>query len=388
MSARRIAVATVARSDYGIYLPLLRRLEAAPGVELLLLAGGMHLDERFGLTVREIERDGFSIAARIEMPVTSDSPAGAAASMAAGVLGFSQAYARLRPDLLIVLGDRFEMHAAAAAAVPFALPIAHIAGGELSLGAIDDALRHSLTKFSHLHFVTTAEYGRRVRQMGEEDWRVTVSGSPALDHLLGFQPLSPEDLRSRFGVNVARPFLLATLHPTTLEADKTDHQVQEFLAAIAASEMPAVFTLPNADPSGQKIAQAIRAFVEQHRDCALVENFGTHAYFSVMGRAAAMVGNSSSGIIEAASFRLPVVNIGTRQQGRIRAANVLDVGHDRQEILVAIRRASSPEFRHGLSTLVNPYGDGHASRRIFEVLTGIAIDDRLLRKRFADHPIA
>ena len=384
---RTIGVVTVARSDYGIYLPVLREIQADSDLELFLIVGGMHLSPEFGLTVEAIEQDGFEIAERVEMLVSSDTPEGIAKSMGLGAIGFAQAYARRKPDILMVLGDRFEMHAAALAALPFKIPVAHIHGGELTEGAIDDALRHSITKLSHLHFVATEEYARRVVQLGEEPWRVLVTGSPSLDNLRCLQLLKADQLEAKHGLQLQRPPLLVTFHPVTLEYERTRYQVGQLLAALDACAMPVVFTKPNADTGSRGVVEMIERFKQMHPSTQIVDSFGVQDYFSFMSLAAAMVGNSSSGIIEAASFELPVVNIGTRQNGRVRAANVIDVGYDRAEILEGIRAALRPAFREGLRGLVNPYGRGGASERIAERLREVAVDDELIMKRFCDLPV-
>lgn len=381
---RTIGVVTVGRSDYSNYVPVLRCIQAEGGLTLHLIAAGMHLSPEFGLTVEAIEADGFPIADRVPMLLSSDTPQALAMSMGLGTIGFAQVYARSRPDLLLVLGDRIEMHAAVVAAVPFNVPIAHIAGGEVTEGAIDDALRHSITKLSHLHFVTTEEHGRRVIQMGEESWRVIVAGAPTLDNLRMMPPMSQEELATHLGRPLATETLLVTYHPVTREYERTEWQMQELLEALRLAARPAVFTLPNADTNGRLIARLIEAFVARVPTAHLVANLGTQGYYSLMSRAAAMVGNSSSGMIEALSFGLPVVNVGTRQQGRLRAENVIDVGYHRQEILAGIRRALDPEFRASLRGLSNPYGNGQATEIIVKMLKDVPLDDRLIRKRFVD----
>jgi len=383
---RSIGVVTTARSDYGIYRPLLQRLQADADIELRVLVTGMHLSPEFGLTVKAIEADGFPITERVEMLLASDSPEGIAKSIGLGVSGFAQAYARSRPDMLVVLGDRFEMYAAALAAVPFTIPIAHIHGGEVTQGAIDDVLRHSLTKFSHLHFVSTQEYARRVRQLGEEPWRVSVSGAPSLDNLRTVQLFSADEVGQRYGVSLQVPPLLVTFHPVTLESEQAEAQVADLLAALAEANMPVIFTGVNADTGGRAIQQKISDFAQTHAASWLLDNLGTRGYFSLMQHVAAMVGNSSSGLIEAPSFELPVVNIGARQAGRVRAENVIDVGTDRATILDGIRRAVQPEFRTGLRGMVNPYGDGTAAEKIVARLKSVELDQRLIMKQFIDWP--
>lgn len=381
---RTIGVVTGARSDYGIYLPILRAIEADSSLRLHLIVSGMHLSPEFGLTANIIKSDGFEIGERVEMLLSSDTPQAISKSMGLGLIGFAQAYARFRPDILLVLGDRFEMHAAALAALPFKIPIAHIHGGEVTQGAIDDALRHSITKLSHLHFVSTKEYARRVEQLGEEPWRIMVSGAPSLDNLHQLQLLSKDFLATKFALRLERPPLLVTFHPVTLEYEQTEWQISELLAALLASQMPVVFTMPNADTSGRLIIRMIEHFVETHESAQIADNLGTQAYFSMMSLAAAMVGNSSSGIIEAASFKLPVVNIGTRQQGRVQAANVIDVGYQRESILKGIKEALQPAFRESLHDLVNPYGEGNAAVKIVKRLREVELDGRLVTQKFHD----
>jgi UDP-N-acetylglucosamine 2-epimerase (non-hydrolysing)/GDP/UDP-N,N'-diacetylbacillosamine 2-epimerase (hydrolysing) len=367
-------------------LPLLRKIYADPELKLHLIASGMHLSPEFGLTVATIEEDGFEIAERIEMLLSSDAPEGISKSMGLGVIGFAQAYARFRPDILLVLGDRFEMYAAALAALPFKVPVAHIHGGEITQGAIDDALRHSITKLSHLHFVATRDYAKRVMQLGEEPWRVTVSGAPSLDNLSSLKLLTVDELKARYGLVFEHRPLLATFHPVTLEYEESEKQIGELLSALEAFDLPILFTMPNADTKGRIIAHRVTEFVRDRPSTKLLANLGTQGYFSVMAWAAVMVGNSSSGIVEAPSFGLPVVNIGNRQQGRIKAKNVIDVECNKDEIIRGIKEALTPEFRLCLRGVSNPYGDGHAADIIVGRLKEVKLDRCLLIKRFADIP--
>lgn len=383
---RTIGVVTGSRSDYGSVRPILRAIQESPQLRLHLFVTGMHLAPEFGLTVRVIEADGFEIGDRIEMLLSSDTPEGIAISMGVGTAGFAHAYARVRPDLVVVIGDRFEMLAAALAALPFKIPVAHLHGGELTQGAIDDALRHSLTKLSHLHFAATDDAARRIIQMGEEPWRVTVSGAPSLDTLRTVTALGPEELSAQYGLQLQRAPLLVTYHPVTLEYEQTEWQVRELLGALEACGFSTVFTAPNADTNGRIITRLMQEFVDRAPAARLITNLGTPGYAGLMRRAAAMVGNSSSGIIEAPSFELPVVNIGTRQQGRARAENVIDVGYRREDILEGIRRATAPEFRARLRGRSNPYGDGHAAEVIVQRLRDVPVDHDLIAKRFLDAP--
>lgn len=381
---RNIAVISVARSDLGIYTPILERIQEDDQLHLHLVVGGMHLSPEFGFTADLVEKQGFRIDSRVEMLLSSDSPEGIAKSMGVGIIGFAQEYARLRPDLLVVLGDRYEMYAAAVAALPFKIPVAHIHGGELTLGAIDDAFRHSLTKLSHLHFVSTEEHGHRVIQMGEEPWRVFVVGAPGLDNLRKFDRLSHRTLSKELGFPMQPPPLLVTFHPVTLEFEDTEWHVTQLLEALDLLDLPTIFTSPNADTGGRIIVNMIVEYVQSHDLASYIENLGTEAYFSLMSLAAVMVGNSSSGIIEAASFKLPVVNVGMRQKGRLRGRNVIDVSYNSAEICRGIKKALTSEFRRSLRDMENPYGDGRASAKIVDQLREIPLNDLLIQKLFYD----
>lgn len=385
---RKIAAVTVGRSDYGLSRPILRRLAADSEITLQLLVSGAHFDAASGNTFTEIEADGFTITERLPLQSPDARPESVAASMGAAVTAFAEAYAKHQPDLLLVIGDRFEMHAAALAALPMRVPVAHVHGGELTFGAIDDALRHSITKFSHLHFAATGEYAARIRQMGEEPWRITVSGAPGLDNLADIALTPLADFAARHALPLTQPPVLVTFHPVTLEHDRTEWHIAELLAALAEVDAPLLFTLPNVDTGHQAIIRALREFVARRVNAFLVANLGTCDYFSAMSWSLAMVGNSSSGIIEAASFSLPVVNIGHRQEGRTREANVIDCEHDRASIAAAARRALDPAFRASLAGLENPYGDGHAAERIVPRLRDVELGSTLLTKRFADLPAA
>jgi len=382
---RSVGIVTVARSDFGYYLPVLRRAMKDPALEVRLYASGMHLSPEFGMTVGMIEENGFRIDESIPLPLDSDSPECIARAMAAGIQGFGALFARRKPDILVVLGDRFDMYPAAVAALPFKLPVVHICGGELSEGAIDDALRHSMTKLSHLHLVETTGYARRVIQLGEEPWRVKVVGNPSLDNLRSMRLLSVREMSARVGFDFSRPFLLVTFHSTTLEFDQAGVQVAALLAALEGARMPVLFTMPNADTGGRVIAERIRQYVAAHPDAKLVDNLGTELYFSAMALAAAMVGNSSSGIVEAASFKLPVINVGNRQKGRPRPANVIDVGYRTGAIRTGLSKALRPAFRRSLRGLTNPFGDGKAAGRIVRALA-VPLGEQLLHKRFHDLP--
>ena len=383
---RTVAVVTVGRSDFGIYVPVLRAIEADSNLKLHLIVTGGHLSPLFGWTVNEITRQGFEIGDRVDMLLSADTPEAIAMSMGLGTIGLAQVYSRIKPDLLLVLGDRFEMHAAALAAVPFRIPVAHIHGGEVTHGAIDDALRHAITKYSHLHFASTEEHARRIVQLGEEPWRVTVSGAPSLDNLKTLQLMGLPELEAAVGMKLDRPPVLVTFHPVTLQYEQTEAQVERLLTALRSFDVPLVISKSNADTGGQTIIRMMESFVRERHATRLLDNLGTRGYFSLMSRAAAMIGNSSSGIFEAASFGLPVVNVGLRQSGRPRSGNVIDVECETAQIVSGLQRALDPRFKATLRQKENVYGDGSAASLIVERLRSVALDERLIIKRFHDLP--
>ncbi len=381
---RTIGVVTVARSDYGILRPVIERIARDPELDLMLIAAGMHLAPAYGHTIDEIEGDGYRVDATVEMLLASDSPEGVAATTGLGTIGFAREYARRRPDLLLVLGDRFEVHAAVTAALPFTIPVAHVHGGESTEGLIDEPIRHAITKMSHLHFASTERYARRIVQLGEEPWRVTVSGAPGLDAIAALDPLAQAELADLVGSPAEGGFVLVTYHPVTLEYEKTAEQVAALVTALERVDRPVVITHPNADTARGDVLRALEAFAAARENAVIVPSAGSRAYLSLMAHADAMVGNSSSGIIEAASFKLPVVNIGIRQRGRVRADNVIDSDDGAESISAAIDQALSADFRSSLNGLQNPYGDGAAAARIVDRLRDVDLDSRLLVKRFHD----
>jgi UDP-hydrolysing UDP-N-acetyl-D-glucosamine 2-epimerase len=381
---RRIGVVTTSRADFGIYVPVLRAIAADEDLDLRLFVSGSHLCDAHGRTERLIEAEGFAIDHRVPVPMDTDTPQGVTRSIGQAVAAFGEALAADRPDLLVVLGDRFEMAGAALAALPLRIPVAHLHGGETSQGAIDESLRHCITKLSHLHFVSHPDYRRRVIRMGEQPDRVIVSGAPALDVIRDFQPIDRSELGRMVGMPLDQPYLLVTFHPVTLEVDRTAGHVNELFGALGALNMPMLISYPNADPAGLIVRRAIDEYVDTHPDTKVPGELGQAGYFSQMHHAAAMVGNSSSGIIEAASFGLPVVNIGDRQRGRLHGANVIDVPCEQGAIIAAVKRSVSDEFRASIANLVNPYGDGRAASRIVDVLRSVELGPGSVIKPFYD----
>lgn len=381
---RTVAIITTSRADYEIYRPLLRRIRARHDMRLQLLVGGTHLAPEFGMTVDRIVADGFEPDTRVKIPLEGDTPLDIANAMSVTMREFGAIYAARRPDIIVALGDRFEMHAAVMAAVPFVIPIAHIAGGVTSAGAIDEVFRHGITKAAHIHFTETEEYARRLIRMGEHPSLVHVTGALALDGFLSDPAPDRATLEQKYGGPWHKPPILITFHPVTLEHAETGQYIEELLAALAGFDHPLIFTAPNADTGGKIIVRRVNEFIANRPNAVYTQSLGAD-YAGMLAVAGAMLGNSSSGLVEAPSFKLPVVNIGRRQQGRLAPDNVIHApAFQREEIAVALQRALSPEFRHGLADLINPYGDGHAGEKIIRVLASQVLNKTLLRKEFYD----
>lgn len=379
---RKIGVVTTSRADYGSVRSIVQRIQADSDLELALIVSGSHLSS--SKTIRTIEADGFPIVEKIEMQLASDTPKATGLSLGIGMMGFVESLSRVHPDLLVVVGDRYELLAVASAALILHIPLAHVSGGEITEGAIDDSVRHALTKLSHLHFVSMDDAAQRVQQMGEEAWRVHITGDPALDALHEMAFLTPTELAASLGLDkITPPFVSFTFHPTTLSPVSVEAQIDAVLAALDFSGT-LIMTMPNADTGHQRIREKITRFCQQHPTAYVFESLGQQRFYSLLHHADLMVGNSSSGIWESASFALPVVNIGERQAGRLRANNVIDVDYSVENIRAAIQKALSPEFRANLQGLKNPYGDGHAAEKIVAVLKTIPLDYKLLTKKFVD----
>jgi len=382
MSGRRkVCVVTGSRAEYGLLYWVLHDLREEPSLELALVVTGMHLAPQFGLTVREIEKDGFHIARRVDIGLGDDTRGGIARSVGLGVAGMSEAYEALQPDIVLVLGDRVEILAAVQAALIHRIPVAHIAGGDTSEGAIDENIRHAITKMSHLHLVTSEQSAARVRQLGENPHHVHVVGSPGLDHLRRRPLLSRAELESALGATLGAHNLLVTFHPVTLEPDNGMSQFEEMLSALDGlpPDVTLWFTNPNADAGGVGFANTLAGWVRARQNRARVyESLGQLRYLSLMAQVDAVVGNSSSGLYEAPSFEVTTVDIGNRQKGRLAANSVRHVAPDR----VAIRAAIDQALKSRPVGVVNPYGDGHSAQRIVALLCAIAEPEALLHKPF------
>lgn len=378
---KKIGVVTGSRAEYGLLYWILHDLRADPDIDLQLIVTGMHLAPEFGLTVNEIERDGFEISRRVDMLLCSDTPGGVAKSIGLGVIGMSDALEQLLPDVVLVLGDRFEILAAAQVCLVHNIPLAHIAGGDTTEGAFDESIRHAITKMAHVHFVTNELSARRVRQLGEDPQHVHVVGSPGLDHLKRLKLLSREALGEALGAPLAARNLLITFHPITLEPAESERQFGELLTALdsVSDETALWFTRPNADTGGRALSAALDAWAAPRSGRVRVHtSLGHLLYLSLMAQVDAVVGNSSSGLYEAPSFQVPTVNIGDRQRGRLSAASVIDCAPYRADIEGAITRAMTFDCH----AVVNPYGDGDASALIISILRAMPHRADLLKKHF------
>lgn len=337
---------------------------------------GPHLAPEFGRTVFEIDKDEIPVAARIECLLSSDTDVGMAKSIGLATLGLADCLGARRPDLLLLIADRYEMLAPASVATALRIPLAHIEGGEITEGAIDDAIRNALTKLSHIHFTSTERARARVMAMGEEEWRVHCTGAPSLDHLRRSALMSREEIQAELGVDLTQPAILAAFHPLTIARDTT-REAGAFFAALATLSDPILFCYPNADAGSRELIERTREFTRRHENARMFVNLNPVSYWSLLREVDLLVGNSSSGIMEAASFAIPVVNVGMRQRGRERGRNVLEADAVPESILQQIAKAKTREFRCSLQGVENPYGDGHAAERIAEVLASVPLDEHL-----------
>jgi UDP-N-acetylglucosamine 2-epimerase (non-hydrolysing)/GDP/UDP-N,N'-diacetylbacillosamine 2-epimerase (hydrolysing) len=377
---RKIAVLTTSRADYGHLYWVLKDLAANPDIELRLVVTGAHLSAEFGHTVDEITRDGFTVDERVECLLSSDTDIGMAKTIGIATMSLADTFGRLRPDILLLIADRYEMLAPASVAVALRIPIAHIEGGDVSEGAIDDQVRNALTKMSHLHFTPTERARRRVLAMGEEAWRVKCTGAPSLDHLYRRQLFTRAELERDLQLKFDGETIMVAYHPVTLARDTT-HEADAVFAALEALGQNIIFCFPNADAGSRALVRRAEEFCARRANSRLFVNLNHLQYWSVLREANALIGNSSSGIMETPSIRKPTVNIGARQRGRERARNVLDAEANTDAIIEQTRRALDPAFLRSLEGMTNPYGDGHAAERIVETLAGAPLGEKLLVKR-------
>ncbi len=381
---RKICVITGTRAEYGVLRWVMQGIKNEPELTLQIIVTGMHLSPEFGLTYRDIEQDGFQIDRKVEMLTSSDTAVGIAKSMGLGLIGFADALHELNPDLIVVLGDRFEIFSAVSAALVARIPVAHLHGGEATEGLIDEAIRHSITKMSHLHFVAAAEYRQRVIQLGEQPDRVFLVGGLGIDNINSLKLLDRAALEASLNFKLGPKNLLITFHPVTLETATATEQMSELLAALAELDnTQLIFTMPNADTDGRVMISMVEEFVAQHTNACAYKSLGQLRYLSCVSHVDGVIGNSSSGLAEVPSFKKGTINIGDRQRGRLQAASVINCDPTRQSIAAAVKQLYSINFQMSLSKIRNPYGEGGASEKILQIIKSVGVGD-LLKKHFYD----
>lgn len=377
---RKIAVITGTRADYGIFYHVLKEIEKHEALTLELIVCGMHLCPEYGMTINEIESDGFKISDKFETILASDTGVAMAKSIGLSVISMAQCFDRINPDIVLILGDRGEMLAAATAAIHMNIPVAHIHGGEVT-GTVDESVRHAITKLSHIHFPANEDSKQRILKLGETEKNIFVVGAPGLDYIKKTHYLSRSEMLEKFELEDDKIFLL-TQHPVTTERDLVEWQIRETLDAVVELGYQTIVSYPNSDNGGREIIKVIEEYKAKYPLLKVFRNLSQVEYLSFLDIAEVMIGNSSSGIIEAPSFKLPVVNIGSRQGTRLRARNIIDVPQGKEAVKAGIKKALYDDnFKMQLENCTNPYGDGNASGKIAQILSEIVIDRELIQKR-------
>lgn len=383
---KRIVILTSTRAEYGLLKPLMVGMLADSYYDVRISVTGMHLSPEFGMTVKEIEADGLPVDKKIEIVLSSDTPVAISKAMGLAMISFSEYFEECNPDSLIVLGDRYETLAVCSAAMNARIPIFHLHGGETTEGLIDEAIRHSITKMSYLHFTSTEGYRKRVIQMGEEPARVFNVGAIGVENALRIERMTVKELEQSLGVNLGAQYAVGTFHPVTLENSTAENQTQELLAALEEHpEITYLFTKANADTDGRVINKLLEKYGQNHKNLLLVESLGMRRYLSAVSHSCFVIGNSSSGLIEVPSFNIPTIDIGDRQKGRIAGKTVIHCDPDRSSISAAINKALEPSFIESIMNVKNPYGDGNTSEKIMEIIKEFFINDRIdIKKKFND----
>lgn len=378
---RKVCIATGTRADWGLLSGIAKRLNSRPDIELQIIATNMHLSEKFGNTWQEIERDGLTITRRVPMTTDTDDARGTVKAMSECMTGMADAFAKLQPDILVILGDRYEMLATASAALLFRIPIAHIAGGAISQGAYDESIRHAITKMSHIHLTETEEYRRRVIQLGENPDRVINTGAIGVYNIMHMDYIPHDELEKEIGTTIPEKTLLATFHPATLETISPEVQCKNLLAALDSHpDYKVIFTYPNNDTNGKIIIDLINRYAAEHSErCVVYPSLGMRRYLSALRCVAAVVGNSSSGIVEVPSMRIPTLNIGIRQNGRLAADSVVNCGVTCEEISKGLDIVLSDEFRKKARTTINPYYQPDTLTKIVEAIAETPLDNIIIK---------
>ena len=382
MDKKKVCVITGTRAEYGLLMQLLKELKNDIAFDLQLIVTGMHLSPEFGLTYKEIIKDGFKIDKKIEMILSGDTPADISKSVGVGFFGFADAYKELNPDLIIVLGDRYELISAAYTANIFRIPVCHIHGGECTEGLIDEATRHSITKMSQLHMVANKTYLRRVKQLGEQSSRIFLVGGMGIDNIMKFKFLKKKDLEKQLDFKFGNKNLLVTFHPVTLEKNTSEVQIKNLLKALDSfNDVKLIFTKPNSDTYGRKIIYIIDEYVKKNQDraCSFV-SLGQLRYLSTLKYVDGVVGNSSSGLLEVPTYKIGTVNIGDRQRNRLKAISVIDCKPNEKNILRSIKKLYSKSFQKKITKTINPYGKGGSAKKIIRILKGLNYENLLIKK--------
>lgn len=383
---KKISILTATRAEYGLLKPIIEKLNKEPNFDVHVVVTGAHLSPEFGLTYREIEKDGITIDQKIEMLLSSDTPAGISKSMGLAMISFADYFEKLIPDMLIVLGDRYETLAVATVAMNQRIPIAHLHGGETTEGAIDESIRHAITKLSYLHFTSAEEYRNRVIQLGENPERVFCVGAVGIENILNEKLMSKFEIAESISFELNKPYAMVTFHPVTLEENKSEEQIKALLEVCGIyKNMKFIFTKANADASGRIINRKIDEFVEKNDNAIVFTSLGMVRYLSALKYCTMVIGNSSSGLLEAPSFGIPTINIGDRQKGRLQANSVINCEPIKEDIEKAIQLALSEEFKDKAKNTINPYGDGKTSCKVVEKIKDFLINDKVnLKKKFYD----
>ncbi|MVX62349.1 UDP-N-acetylglucosamine 2-epimerase (hydrolyzing) [Clostridium chromiireducens] len=378
---RKIAVVTGTRAEYGLLKNTLNKIKENSNLELQLVVTGAHLSEKFGYTVDEILKDGFKVDEKIPILMSSGSKDIIAKEMGLLMVQLSQVFERLKPDILVVLGDRYEIFAAVSTAMTMNIPIAHISGGEVTEGAIDEQIRHAITKMSHIHFPGAEVYAQNIINMGEESWRVFNVGDPGIENIKTTKFLNKQELRKQLNLDIDEDTLLITYHPVTLERELLSYQIENLIKALSIIKKKMIITYPNSDNGGDYIIKELEGFAKKNPNVHLFKNLGVLKYLSVMKLCGAVIGNSSSALVEAPYLKVPAINIGNRQKGRLMADNIISCSNECEDIVKAINKSLSNEFRKTVKNTESLYGEGNTSEEIVKILEDIQIDDKLLKKK-------
>ena len=380
---KTITVLTATRAEYGLLSPIIKALKECPEICTKVVVTGAHLSPEFGLTYQEIEKDGIEIDKKIEILLSSDTPSAISKSMGMAMIGFADYFAELKPDALLVLGDRYETLAVCCAAMNERIPIIHLYGGETTEGAVDEGIRHAITKLSYIHLTSTDEYRRRVIQLGESPDRVFTVGAIGIENALKQLLLTKEELENSINVKLDKQYAIVTFHPVTLEDTSAAEQCRELLSALEVHpELTFIITKANADADGRVINKMFEEYANSHSNVKVFESLGAKRYLSALKYAKMVIGNSSSGLVEAPSFGIPTINIGDRQKGRLKASSVIDCKPQKEDILKGMRIAGSDEFVKSLSKTINPYGDGNTSKKITKIIVNFMKESIDLKKTF------